>query len=233
VAARVDPADEVGAAFPNVRGRGSQARRDLVIDRHRELVSVWRARMWIEREVDPRIDDGHQAREPGGRRVIRHRRGRSSALRNRIEFSGEHALIEPPVARAQQRVGAPIELRGESQARRYHVMCVNCADPGNRRVGFPSVSADNRQIGIDRATVIEPDAGVHGDPTPDVERVAGKCRWRYEHAARDRGRPEDRLKGRRIAVDEPHASWEDRQKTMLAAFDLRADFEFVICAEPA
>ena len=81
-------------------------------------------------------------------------------VRDRVELSREHALIEPAVVGAQHRATAAIESHVDAQTRRQDVPGVDRPQTFRRAAGFTALCIDFGEILADRATVIETNAGI-------------------------------------------------------------------------
>ena len=121
--------------------------------------------MRVERDVDLRIDNRDQPGVVARRRLKSHRPRRRGALRDRVEFAGQDTLIEAPITGAQERAAAPIELRGEPQARRDEVFGIHGSDAADHALGLTPFGVHHGKIGIDRAGVIE------SEPASTVSRL--------------------------------------------------------------
>ena len=85
---------------------------------------------------------------------------------NRGEFSGQQALAEHPVARAQHRAAIGGEFRRDAQAWREHVPGVQRSQAVDDLVGFTPFGIERVQVLTDRAAVVEPQSGADRQPTP-------------------------------------------------------------------
>src|SRR4029077_523100 len=114
-------------------------------------VGLRRPGVWIEPEVDGRIDDGDDARiltgrliEPGGRRR------RQSGMHGR-RLAGENPLMK--AAEGGSEHGLPVggQPRREAQAWRKDIPCIQSSETRDGGSGLVSLGIMRRQIWADRA----------------------------------------------------------------------------------
>ena len=147
------------------------------------------------------------------------------------ELSGQHALVEASVARAQHRPAVRGELRRDTEPRRYDVPGVERAQPGDRLVCFHAGRVERRHVLARGAAVVEPDARIQRDAVVQGDRIAREERDHVRASAGDRRLTILGLE-RASAIDVPDATRDDGRPAMFASLELNAGLELVVRAQP-
>ena len=143
---------------------------------------------------------------------------------NVAALSGQYSLMEPTVAHPQYRSVIVGELGGDTQTWRHHVPGVQCAKTVNNLSCFTPLKVDRLEVRTDGAAVVEPDAGIDGQPLSYRYRVGHEEGCADELAAINRRGPGDGSIGKPVVVDVSDARRNDDRLTVLALFDFCTDF---------
>ena len=197
----------------------------------RVLVGSRRAGARVEPEVDLGVDHRDGCRVPAGGRVVRLGRRRRHAGMNGAELSGQHALVEASVARAQHRPAVRGELRRDTEPRRYDVPGVERAQAGDRLVCFHARRVECRHVLAGGAAVVEPDARIQRDTVVQGDRIACEERNHVRASAGDRRLTILGLEWA-SAIDVADATRDDGRPAMFASLELNAGPELVVRAQP-
>ena len=151
---------------------------------------------------------------------------------NRADFTGQHALVEPAVARAQDRPSVGGEPCRDAETWRYHVPCIQRSQATDDPARLASCHIGRPEVLTDGPAVVKPHTGIDGQPFPHRHGIARECRHRDELAAAIGGRAGNRLERSAVVVDESDAAWNDDRLVVFPSFDLRADLPLVIRGKP-
>src|SRR5262249_17336806 len=113
----------------------------------------------------------NEPRVVAGRSIERAGRDWGQTGMHLAAFSRQHALMEPSVAGSQYRSAIPAEFCSDAQAWRNQIPGIERAKAADDFSCFIPSQVDRAEILTDSAAVVEPEAGIDGQPISDRDRV--------------------------------------------------------------